>query len=84
MTESANVIKFRNCKNAHTSDCPHEDHSAMKRIIGDKETWRVKHSKPVDKLTNDDYEKAASLCENCEAFKSIIEFQQSQEKNYNG
>ncbi len=69
MYELANGKKFRDCKNALTSDCPHEDHPAMKRIAADASVWEVKHGKPVDGLTNGDYEKAASLCENCETFE---------------
>ncbi len=69
MYESANVEKFRDCKNALTSKCPHENNPVMKRIDYDKDTWEAKPGKPVDKLTNGNFEKAASLCENCEAFE---------------
>ena len=69
MYESANVKKFHDCKNALTSECPHENNPAMKRIKGDKDTWAIKPGKPVDNLTYGDDEMAASLCENCEAFE---------------
>ena len=42
----------------------------IKRLAGSAGAWIIEDvKKPIDGLTIGDFEKAASLCKNCEAFE---------------
>lgn len=67
MNKSPNTEKFLNCSKHCTVECPNGNDSAMKNICN-AEKWTLTPGKLIDIIPDVDYEKAANLCEKCDAF----------------
>jgi len=67
MNKSPNTEKFLNCSKHCTVECPNRDDTEMKNICH-TEKWTLILGKPIDILTNADYQIAGRLCEKCDAF----------------
>jgi hypothetical protein len=69
MTVLTKEEKYLKCRRRHTSECPHVDHPAMKKI-DDTNKALLGEDKKVDRLSMQDYKNAKELCGQCYAFYS--------------